>query len=80
MDENQRYQMKEQLNAQRTIDYKNGSYALAGGLPDTLPADAPSFMKDYFDYYKTKRGYHARSLNSNGGWNPPISARMPFRS
>lgn len=81
MDENQRYQMKEQLNAQRTIDYKNGSYALAGGLPDTLPADAPSFMKDYFDYYKTKRGYHARSLNSNGGWNITSSlsfANMPI--
>ena len=81
MDEEQRYQMKEQLNAQRTIDYKNGSYALAGGLPDTLPADAPFFLKDYFDYYKTKRGYHARSLNSNGGWNITSSlsfANMPI--
>lgn len=81
MDEDQRYQMKEQLNAQRTIDYKNGEYALAGGLPDKVPDDAPFFMKDYFDYYKTNRGYHPRSLNSNGGWNitSPLSfANMPI--
>lgn len=81
MDEDQRYQMKEQLNAQRTTDYRNGEYALAGGLPDVLPDDAPFFMKDYFDYYKTDRGYHPRSLNSNGGWNITSSlsfANMPI--
>lgn len=81
MDEDQRYQMKEQLNAQRTVDYKNGTYALAGGLPDEVPENAPFFLKDYFDYYKTKRGYHARSLNSNGGWNVTSSlsfANMPI--
>lgn len=65
----QRQEKRKALSAQRTEDYKNGSYALAGGLPDNVPDDAPFFVKDYFDYYKTKRGYHARSLNSNGGWN-----------
>ena len=65
----QRQEKRKALSAQRTEDYKNGSYALAGGLPDSVPDDAPFFVKDYFDYYKTKRGYHARSLNSNGGWN-----------
>ena len=63
----QRQEKRKALSAQRTEDYKNGSYALAGGLPDNVPDDAPFFVKDYFDYYKTKRGYHARSLNSNGG-------------
>lgn len=57
------------LNAQRIVDYKNSDYARAGGVPDSLPDDAPFFMKDYFDYYKTARGYHVRSLNSNEGWN-----------
>ena len=65
----QRQEKRKALSAQRTENYKNGSYALAGGLPDNVPDDAPFFVKDYFDYYKTKRGYHARSLNSNGGWN-----------
>ena len=64
-----RYGMRQMLNAQRTEDYKNGTYALAGGVVDPLPADAPQFVKDYHAYYKTKRGYHKRSLNSNGGWN-----------
>ena len=50
-------------------DYKNGAYALAGGVVDPLPEDAPQFVKDYYAYYKTPRGYHPRSLNSNGGWN-----------
>lgn len=63
------YALKEQLNAQRTEDFKNGEYKLAGGLPDVLPSDAPQFVKDYYAYYKTERGYHPRSLNSNGGWN-----------
>lgn len=69
MDENGRYALKQQLNAQRTEDAKNGTYALAGGVVDPLPADAPQFVKDYYDYYKTPRGYHKRSLNSNKGWN-----------
>lgn len=64
-----RYEMKKQLNTQRTDDYRNGVYALAGGVPQTLPEDAPQFMKDYNAYYKTPRGYHKRSLGSNGGWN-----------
>ena len=64
-----RYAKRQALNAQRTADYKNGSYTLAGGVVDSLPADAPFFVKDYYDYYKTERGYHPRSLNSNGGWN-----------
>ena len=73
MDENARYELRKQLNAQRTEDYKNGTYALAGGVVDPLPEDAPQFVKDYYDYYKTKRGYHSRSLNSNGGWNKTSS-------
>ena len=64
-----RYAKKQAMNAQRTADYKNGSYALAGGVVDPLPEDAPQFVKDYYGYYKTQRGYHPRSLNSNGGWN-----------
>lgn len=64
-----RMEKRRALNAQRTADYKNGSYALAGGVADPLPDDAPQFVKDYYDYYKTSRGYHERSLNSNGGWN-----------
>ena len=64
-----RHAMRQQLNAQRTEDYRNDTYALAGGIPDTLPDDAPQFMKDYHAYYKTPRGYHKRSLGSNGGWN-----------
>ncbi len=65
----QRYAKRKALNEQRTIDFKNESYALGGGVVDPLPEDAPFFVKDYYDYYKTKRGYHKRSLNSNGGWN-----------
>ena len=59
---------RESINAQRTEDYRNGSYVRAGGVVDPLPEDAPFFVKDYYDYYKTERGYHARSLNSNDGW------------
>ena len=69
MDADARYELRKQLNAQRTEDAKNGTYALAGGVVDPLPDDAPQFVKDYYDYYKTKRGYHSRSLNSNKGWN-----------
>ena len=64
-----RYAKKQALNAQRLEDCKSGRYALGGGVVDPLPEDAPSFVKDYYDYYKTTRGYHARSLNSNNGWN-----------
>ena len=64
-----RHTMRRQLNAQRTEDYRNGTYALAGGLPEKVADDAPQYLKDYFAYYKTPRGYHKRSLNSNGGWN-----------
>ncbi|NCB94209.1 MAG: alpha/beta hydrolase [Clostridia bacterium] len=64
-----RYEKKKALNAQRTIDFKNGTYQRAGGVVDEVPADAPFFIKDYFDYYKTERGYTERSLNSNEGWN-----------
>ena len=67
--EEQRYEKKKALNAQRLVDYKNGSYALGGGVVDPLPEDAPFFVADYHNYYKTDRGYHKRSLNSNGGWN-----------
>ena len=67
--EEARYAKRKALNAQRLTDCKNGAYALGGGVVDPLPEDAPFFVKDYFDYYKTRRGYHPRSLNSNGGWN-----------
>jgi len=67
--EEARYEKKKALNAQRILDYKADSYELGGGVVDPLPDDAPFFVKDYFDYYKTARGYHSRSLNSNGGWN-----------
>ena len=65
----ERYENKKNLCKQRIEDFKNGKYKLGGGVPDKLPDDAPFFVKDYFDYYKTKRGYHKRSLNSNNGWN-----------
>ena len=74
--EDARQALRQQLNAQRTTDYRNGTYALAGGVPDTLPADAPQFMKDYHAYYKTPRGYHKRSLGSNGGWNVTSSLSL----
>lgn len=64
-----RYAKKAAMNAQRIVDYKNGAYALGGGVVDPLPEDAPFFVADYHNYYKTDRGYHKRSLNSNGGWN-----------
>ena len=68
MDADGRYELRRQLNAQRTEDARTGTHALAGGVVDPLPADAPQFVRDYYDYYKTPRGYHPRSLNSNGGW------------
>ena len=67
--EGKRYAMKQALNAQRIRDLQSGEYALGGGVIDPLPEDAPYFVKDYHAYYKTERGYHPRSLNSNGGWN-----------
>ena len=67
--EEARYRLKAAINAQRLEDCKNGSYKRAGGVIDPLPDDAPFFVKDYHDYYKTDRGYHPRSLNSNDGWN-----------
>ena len=73
MDADQRYELRRQLNAQRTVDYRNGSYERAGGVVDPLPAGAPQFVKDYYAYYKTPRGYHKRSLNSNDGWNKTSS-------
>lgn len=72
----QRNAKRASMCAQRTEDYKNGSYKLGGGVVDPLPADAPQFVKDYYDYYKTSRGYHPRSLNSNGGWN--VTANLPW--
>ena len=74
--EQARYEKRRAMNEQRIVDYKNGFYALGGGVVDPLPDDAPSFVKDYYDYYKTKRGYHERSLNSNGGWN--ITSSLSF--
>lgn len=67
--EEARYEARVAFNTQRTIDYKNGSYKLGGGVVDPLPSDVPDFVKDYHEYYKTPRGYSARSLNSNNGWN-----------
>lgn len=71
-----RYEKKQAMNAQRIEDYKTGTYALGGGVVDPVPEDAPFFVKDYHDYYKTERGYHPRSLNSNGGWN--VTGCMSF--
>ncbi len=67
--EEERYAKKKAMCAQRIEDFKNGNYKLGGGVVDPVPEDAPFFVKDYHDYYKTERGYHPRSLNSNGGWN-----------
>lgn len=69
MTEDERFELKKSLNEQRTKDYKSGTFERAGGVVDPLPDDAPFFVKDYHDYYKTERGYTERSLNSNEGWN-----------
>ena len=74
--EQTRFEKKKAMNAQRIEDYKSGSYALAGGVVDPLPEDAPQFVKDYYAYYKTPRGCHPRSLNSNGGWN--VTSSLSF--
>lgn len=72
----QRNAKRAAMTAQRTEDYRNGSYKLGGGVIDPLSDDAPQFVKDYYAYYKTSRGYHKRSLNSNGGWN--VTSNLPF--
>lgn len=69
MDEKARYELKQTLNKQRTEDFKNGTYAKGSGLPDKLTGEEPQFVKDYFGYYKTQRGFYKRSINSNGNWN-----------
>lgn len=74
--EEARYQKRVSMNAQRITDYKNGTYTRGGGVVDPLPEDAPFFVKDYHSYYKTERGYHARSLNSGDGWN--ITSSLSF--
>mgnify|MGYP000815034346 CR=1 FL=1 len=71
-----RYALRQALNAQRTADYKAGTYQRAGGVVDPVPEDAPFFVKDYHDYYKTPRGYHPRSLNSTVGWN--VTSPLPL--
>lgn len=71
-----RYKVLQTLNEQRTKDYESNTYARAGGVVDPLPEDAPFFVKDYYDYYKTPRGYHPRSLNSNDGWN--VTSSLSF--
>ncbi len=74
--EEDRYQMRKTYAAQRTEDYRSGTYPRGGGVVDPVPEDAPFFVKDYHDYYKTPRGYHPRSLNSNEGWN--VTGTMSF--
>lgn len=76
MDEEARYKLKEELNKQRTIDYKTGTFAKAQGLPEKLSGDEPQFVKDYFGYYKTERGFHKRSINSNGAWHTTSSLSL----
>ena len=74
--EEARHAKRVAMNAQRTEDYKNGTYARAGGVVDPLPEDAPDFVRDYYAYYKPPRGYHERSLNSNEGWN--VTSALSF--
>lgn len=76
MDEKARYEFKKSLNSQRTEDFKHGTYAKASGLPEKLTGEEPQFIKEYYDYYKTSRGFHKRSINSNGNWNTTSS--LPF--
>ena len=76
IDADARYKIKENLNKQRTEDFKNGTYAKTQGLPDKLTGDEPQFVKDYVGFYKTKRGFHERSIGSNGGWNTTSSLSL----
>lgn len=76
MDEKARYELKKSLNKQRTEDFKNGTYAKAPGLPEKLTGEEPQFVKDYYGYYKTPRGFHKRSINSNGNWNTTASLAL----
>ena len=76
MGEKERYTQRQALNKQRTEDFKNGSYAQAAGLPDKLTGEEPQFVQDYYAYYKTPRGFHKRSINSNGGWN--VTSSLSF--
>lgn len=76
IDENGRYDLKVQLNNQRTLDFKNGTYAGAPGLPEKLTGEEPQFVQDYYGYYKTKRGFHKNSINSNGHWNATSSLSL----
>ena len=76
VDENARYKLKQKLNAQRTEDFRNGTYAKASGLPEKLTGSESQFVKDYFGYYKTPRGFYARSINSNGNWNTTSSLAL----
>lgn len=74
--EEARYELRKNLNVQRIVDYRNGTYDLAGGVVDSVDENTPFFVRDYHDYYKTKRGYHERSLGSNGGWN--VTSSLSF--
>ncbi len=76
IDEQGRYELKQSLNRQRTEDYKKGTYAKAPGLPEKLTGEEPQFVKDYWNYYKTERGFHKRSINSNGNWNMTSSLSL----
>ena len=76
MDENARYELKQTLNKQRTLDFKKGTYAKASGLPEKLTGEEPQFVQDYYGYYKTPRGFHKRSINSNGNWNTTSSLSL----
>ena len=76
IDENARYEIKQNLNKQRTEDFKSGKYLGADGLPEKLTGKEPQFVKDYWGYYKTKRGFHSRSINSNGKWNMTSSLSL----
>lgn len=76
VDEKARYELKQTLNKQRTKDFKNGTYAKASGLPEKLTRNEPQFVQDYWNYYKTKRGFHIRSINSNDNWNTTSSLSL----
>ena len=76
MDEKARQELRKTLNKQRTEDFKTGSFAKAPGLPEKLTGDEPQFVQDYYGYYKTPRGFHERSINSNGNWNVTSSLSL----